>query len=227
VLPQYVPEVVTSTPKKPLALPAQTEEHVIVASRMWAEAFVAQGSAHAAPADQMAMVARQLRAKARRGDKQAAHQLGSKGLEWAGNAQDAAGAQGFQVEAAPVSTNDVAAVSDGAAESTKEGWDLSGQGSDKDDTTPIPATTSAPATQTGAAPTVASDVPKPDMATETITTAQAKKVSKLLIEVCGSKDHAREWIKPNLHVERSSQIRQNQYEHVLKALTALTKKEGK
>jgi hypothetical protein len=65
----------------------------------------------------------------------------------------------------------------------------------------------------------------PQPAAESITTAQAKKASILLMEVFGGKERARAWLKSNAHVERSSQLRTNQYEVLINVLTE--KKEAK
>lgn len=218
-LPQYVPDA--QSLKAARALPASTEMHVITSARAWAEAISKRSEAYIPDAQQESKAFRELRARARRGDEKAATQLGTMGLRWSGGAQDGAGFEGFSVEEPPVKPSDITAVTEAAAETAAPppdngsgaGWDLSSKGSDADDA-PAPAPKSP-----------SDNIPMPQPNAEVITTAQAKKASILLIEVFGTKDRARAWLSASAHAERSSQLRSNQYEVLIRVLTE--KKEEK
>lgn len=215
-LPPFVPEPQALKPAA--ALPAYNDTHIVASCRAWAEGVASRsGEQFLPPAQQETKAFRELRARARRGDEGAARQLGTMGLRWSGGAQDSPGTEGFVVEEPTIKPADVAAVTAAAAASQhgsngaqKQGWDLSGQGSDKDDPPPLPAADTASAST--------SNIPMPQPAADTITTAQAKSVSLLLMEVFGDKDRARTWLKTNAHVDRSSQVRTNQYEALMRAL---------
>jgi len=221
-LPPFVPDAQSLQATR--ALPSPDDTNVVTASRAWAEAVASrqagpEGQPYLPAARQEDKSFRELRARARRGDEKAAQQLGTMGLRWAGGAQDGPGFEGFTVGDPPVTPAEIAAVEHAASPGNgakKPGWDLSSKGSASDD---APAPASAPE------PEATSRVPMPQPAAESITTAQAKKASILLMEVFGGKERARAWLKANAHVERSSQLRTNQYEVLINVLTE--KKEAK
>jgi hypothetical protein len=225
-IPAYVPQA--DTLKTPDARPASDDEQVVAASRAWAEAITArEGERWLPSAQQDTKQARELRAQGRRGDVRAAQQMGVMGLQWNGTAQDSLGHRSFPVADAPIKPSDLAAVlgtpetpADPKANGKGAGWDLSSQGSDKDDTAPIDRSPPTPANAPD--PTlreVAANIPAPNPNTEVITTAQAKNVSKLLLEVfSGSKEEARAWLKAAAGTESSRKLRLNQYEPTIAAL---------
>lgn len=218
-IPPYVPE--KKQMKKPDALPPNINDEVVAASRAWAEKFAERGQA-AAGAQQATKVARELRAKTRRGDTKAAVQLGEMGLTWQGRAQDDISSEPFEVDdAPPVKPEDVKAVEQAASGSNgeKQGWDLSGQGAAADDA-PMPEQEQQPEPETPpSAPSGASEIPDANQAAETITTAQAKRVSKLLLKMTDNdREKAQQWLKHHAGVERSSHLRDNQYDAVMNKL---------
>jgi len=220
-LPPFVPDA--QSRKAPEPLPPLKDPNVTAAARAWAEGILtrANGEKFLPQAQQETKAFRELRARARRGDERSGTQLGTMGLNWHGGAQDSAGIEGFTVEASPVTPEDIAIVrAAGAGEpppapsqsGDQSGWDLSSQGSKQDDAPAAPAP--APEAEEAGA-----RVPMPQVERETITTAQAKTVSKLLMAIFADKTRARDWLKSNAHVERSSQLRTNQYEVLVNVLT--------
>lgn len=203
--------------KKPLALPATTDETVLTSSRAWAESF---GGRSPAPAPvQSTKEARELRAKARRGDERAARMLGQQGLDWTGPAQDDYMHESFSVEEqAPVTPKDVSRVQEAARQQTgagasappngdpKPGWDLAGSGDSKNDD----KRQGAPPGTTRAA--ASAGVAAPDPRAEAITTAQAKALSDKLLKTLGSKEKAQAWLKEHAGVDRSVHVKSNQYD---------------
>lgn len=234
-LPVTVPEPAKQKELKPL--PASETDEVQTAARAWAQAIVeTSGSAgrddngFAPQAKQDTRSAREMRAKARRGDAKAGHSLGSLGLTWTGTASDGVGYPTFDTGKPPVTPEQFRelqaaaeqAKANGAGEASaatksaeepeakpeeKKGWDLSGAGSDKDDDKP-------------AQPVGDKDmsIPGPSPAAETITTKQAKNISSLLKQLFSSKDEMKAWLKTNAHADSSIHIRSNQYEPIIKAL---------
>jgi hypothetical protein len=102
--------------------------------------------------------------------------------------------------AAVVENTNVNPVSESTAE-PPGGWGLSGKGSDD-------------ATEPEEKPFV----PAPDMSAEGITTAQAKKVSALLLKEFDNPASARAWLKKAAQVERTTHLRTNQYEALMTAI---------
>jgi len=205
-------------PKKPAELPAVTSSEVIGSMRAWANECSAVPVAPAA--QQASQQARELRAKARRGNEAAARALGKQGLSWAGQASDGVGYEPFSVEPVtmlPEETKPEPAPApkpepvNGTNGAQKTGWNLSGVGSDRDDILPgqpVPMTRER----------ASSGIPSNDPQAEVITVAQAKKLSELLLGKFGSKDAAREWLTKNAGVDRSVNLRSNQYEAVMNKL---------
>lgn len=225
-----VPEAATPTTlKKPMALPATSEAVVLSASRAWAEAIANRPVAtqYAPGAQQSSKMARDLRARARRGDESAARELGIQGFNWEGPAQDESGVETFQVESPPVKPSDVQRVRDAAAESKtttaqpdeKAGWDLSGSGSKNDD-----KPTSGPAETTRAAAT--NNIVAPSPHAEPITTVQAKSLSEKLLRALGTKEAASSWLKENASAARSLEVKSNQYDSLVRALDEMIAKKG-
>lgn len=205
-------------PKKPAELPSMTSAEVIASVRAWANECSAVPVAPAA--QQASQQARELRAKARRGNEAAARAMGKQGVSWAGPASDGVGFEPFSVEPVTVLPEDTkrepdpapkAEAANGAGGAQKTGWNLSGVGSDRDDILPgqpVPMTRER----------ASSGVPSNDPQADVITVAQAKKLSELLLARFGNKDAAREWLNKNAGVDRSVNLRSNQYEAVMNKL---------
>lgn len=243
-LPEYVPEASPNKAADPL--PDEQDDDVLTAWRIYYESVMARDAAKRflSDAKQETLDARIVRAAARRGDPKSARKLGTLGLKWSGSAQDSSAHQTFEVaipsqewldavrtsaepEAAPAAEEEekedkLAAALAGTASpppptnGNKEGWDLSGNG--KKDDADLPA--DLPERHEPKA-----GIPEPHPSAETITIAQAKRISKPLIEKLGSKEAAKEWVKTECHVDKSVEIRSNQYEAIMTALGSMKKKE--
>ena len=233
-LPDRVP-VTQASMRKPDALPPSSDESVIAAARSWAEAIAGRDMNYAPDAQQATKSARNLRARARRGDVQAGAQLGATGMRWTGIAQDDNGVESFQVNRSPVDPKDVVAAHAAAVRQAKEdaalsglgsqgngmigaprkeskptGWDLSGEGSENDDSKP----------EAKAIETEKVDIPAPDPNAPAISGGQARKISGMLMERTGNdRDAAKKWLADVCHVSKSTELRANQYEVVKAALT--------
>lgn len=238
---QQVPQPASLKPLK--ELPAATADDVLAAQRVWATAVAerSDGSTvrYAATAQQDTRAARELRAKARRGDAVAAGKLGAQGLRWEGSAHDGPGHTVFAVERETVSPADILAVRTAATPSPAtassapaasaaasagapandagvppdnagKGWDLSGSGSSTDDTKPDPASSGSESNF---------HIPSPHPSAETITTKQAKNVSGELLRLAkDDRTKATEWLKKHAHVGKTIELRMNQYEAVMNVL---------
>lgn len=208
--------VLDSQPKRPAELPAATSNEVINAMRAWATESAS--AAPAAAAQQTSQVSRELRAKARRGNETAARSMGKQGISWSGPASDGLGFETFEVEAPTLLPEQAASVEKPAAAKLEEpvaeapkGWDLSGMGSERDDIRPgQPVPMSRERASSG--------VPSGDPGSDVITTAQAKRLSETLLRKFVTKDAARDWLQKNAGVDRSVNIRSNQYESVMSKL---------
>lgn len=187
--------VLDAQPKKPPALPASTANDVVSAQRAWAKE--AEGKPVASASAQQSQAAKELRAKARRGNEGAARALGNQGYSWDGPASDGIGYETFFVEAMPHET----AISE-------VGWNLSGDGKDVPET---PDKALAPAAYRSV-PSVA--MPDDD---ETITVAQATILSKVLVAKCGSREAARAWLQEHAGCDRSLHVKASQYESLMVA----------
>lgn len=232
----------------PTPPPSLDDPMVLAAARAWAEALVAQGKRYAPTAQQIMQYARELRARARRGEYSAAQQLGAQGLHWHGAAQDALGTEPWEVGPSPVTPEMIAvppaepSVARGGIteQQEREQAALDRALGTSDATRPIsnkPATEgwdlsgsgskkddATPGTETGYG------IPEPDLRQEVITTAQAKKLSGLLFEMFdGNRELAREWVRTHCHVQGSVDMRPNQYEVAMGVLSKLVtaKKEAK
>lgn len=231
-LPEFVPEA--SHNKIPEPLPEENDDDVVAAMRAYGEALADRDPVKRflPEAKQDTLDARVLRALARRGDQRSAQRLGTLGLHWEGTAQDSPSHQPFDVgppktfhtKAAPTEKEDTLAKKLGDAEAPptsgngkEKGWDLGGDGKKDDDNLPA----DLPERHE---PKAKDGIPQPNPTAEVITVAQAKKVSHLMVEVLGSKDAARAWLKAEAHVEKSTEIHSNQYEIIMSVLTQ--KKEG-
>lgn len=222
----HSPEVATL--RKPAALPPPTSDEILVAQRAWAEE-AAQRTEMRADAQQNEKAAREMRARARRGNETAARQMGSLGFNWEGAAQDSLAHEPFEVEAPTVKISDIkrlkAATGDAAKPSGEggPGWNLSGTGNEREENR-LPHEKPIEREQAAAA------VPAPGIATgkqnsgrdgsvETITSIQAKGLSEALLAKFGTKEKAQAWLRKHADVERSSLVRQNQLD-ALKAQLA-------
>lgn len=208
-------------PKKPQALPASTTDEVITAQRWWAEESAKREAGFLPEAQQNSKAGRELRARARRGNETAARQMGNLGYTWHGTAQDSISHETFEVEEPTVTVAAIEAVKKAIGDPAKPGWDLSGTGSAyeedrKNDPKPV-------SREQAAASVPAAGVPRSmssrDGNSETITTIQAKNLSELLLSKLGTKEAAQAWLKKHADVERSSLVRQNQYDALKTLLT--------
>lgn len=213
-LPVEVPQPAKSKESKPL--PKLDDPDVLAACRAWAES-AAERERFAPPAKQDTRAARELRAQARRGDKRAGTQLGAQGLQWAGTASDGPGYPAVTIEAPPVSVSDIlkarSATQEAREPETKtkgedKGWDLSAQGSAKDDDA---SDTKPPQSGTD-------NIPAPQPDSETVTMKQAKNVSGLLKQLFTNKDDMVAWLERECHVNTTPKLRSNQYEAVMSVL---------
>jgi hypothetical protein len=224
---QTMPATVTSAPVPPKAkamkeLPERGSSEVVTASRAWAEQVAQRDrdNQYVPDAQQDTRAARELRAKARRGDLVSAKKLGGAGLRWDGGASDGVGHPAFGVDEPPIGPKDILAVADAAADSAaaaerKTGMDLSSRGSDKDDE---PFTAEDRAAAVAAAPS--EGIPGPLPGAETITTKQAKNISILLKATFATTDEMKAWLKAQCQVSSSVNIRSNQYGPAITALRA-------
>jgi hypothetical protein len=193
--------IIDSQPKKPSELPELSSPEVMRSMRAWWEAEL--GVSRVPAAQQSAMAARELRAKARRGDEAAARTLGSRGFTWDGPASDGIGFEIYQVEAPIPMLRETNKIEEPKAEEPKKGWNLSGAGSENDDTAPMRS----------------SQAPRPQVDTsEVITVVQAKNLSEMLMRKFGSKEAAREWLQKHANVDRSVNVRSSQYESIMSKL---------
>lgn len=224
-LPAFVPE--TGTPSTLKALPVPNDDNVLTASRIWAEKIAArEGDRFAAEAQQDTLAARELRARARRGEEAAAQKLGVLGLTWNGSAQDGRGQPVFDVEAPPVKPEEIKLATDAATKPAEDkpngkpqGWDLSPPGETEDDEAPAPEPAPEPEQAT------TGGLPPPHPNAETIVTGQAKKVSLLLLDIFdGDRSKCQEWLKTHARVDGSVHLRANQYDAVMSALSTMQKK---
>lgn len=220
-LPDFVPEPPVAKPVAALLPP--NDDNVITAARIWAEAISSRdGTMFAPAAKQDTMSSREMRARARRGDERAAQKLGALGLQWEGVAQDGTGQPTFEVEPPPLKPEDIklSAALQNAAEASANpkpngtasaGLDLTGDGADKNDDNPPWEEESS------------FGIPAPDLNTEKITIAQAKKLSQQLFALHdNNRDKARAWVKAEMRVEGAVNIRANQYSAAMSALQKLT-----
>lgn len=218
-----VPSQPEPAPKKPLALPASTADDVLTAQRWWAEESAKREAGFLPDAQQNTKAAREMRAKARRGDTTSARQMGSLGLSWQGVAQDSISHETFEVEAPIITLDSFAAIKKASGDPAKPGWDLSGTGSAheenrKPDEKPVTREQAAAGVPAPGVSTSRS-IGGRDGSVETITSIQAKNLSELLLSKLGTKDAAQAWLRKHADVERSSLVRQNQYDALKNLLT--------
>lgn len=241
-LPEFVPDGALT--KEAAPLPEMSDDDVVAA----VNAYVAAVSERpiekrwAPDAKQDTLAARTTRAAARRGDRKAAHQLGTLGLLWGGIAQDGPDFMTFDVanldlvEFNQQTGADTAEKPDRLVEALggeskpaqangsggKEGWNLSGD--KKNDDAGLPKDLPDRHEPPKASAEAKEGLPSPDPRAETITVAQAKKLSRLAVEVMGGKEAAKAWMTTECHVAKATEIRSNQYETIMSVLNK--KKEG-
>lgn len=206
-----VEEPVTPKQKELTPLPPTDEETVVAAASAWARSMadrIRDGKGEAPSSKQDTKPAREMRARSRRGNAEVAMQMGSLGLSWEGHCSDGMGFPLFEAGAPPVTVAQITAVETSAKSTAKPetGWDLSGNGSDQDDVDFPPAD---------------SGIPAPAPGSDTITTAQAKIVSKLLKSTFSSVPEMKAWLSDACHVASSIHIRSNQYELIVKTLKSM------
>lgn len=213
-MPAFVPDPPS---KRAEPLPPEDDVHVVAAMSAWAKAIADGGNTYAPAARQSTLESRSLRARARRGDEKAARFLGANGLRWDGRAQDTSKSDPFDVgpssvkpesylqNETSVSESVAEALRDEKASSQKPGLDLTGKGPEFNDVDPP--------WETKAEESIA-----PDPRADTITTAQAKKLSSAVVDLCGDKDKAREWLRVHAQVGRAMEVRSNQYEKLMQLI---------
>lgn len=233
--PDYVPTPQAAVVKPHHPPPPATHPSVVDACRAWATVYA--NKEPAPESKQSGKTARELRAKARRGDAHSAKALALNGFTWHGAAQDRVGEETWSVPESdtPVRVSDLIEEDRPAAPPTEttapngKGWDLSGSGSDdapqKAKASTQPAAAASPSASTEESPY---EIPKPSPNAETITTKQAKIVSGILKEILGNDVPAiKKWLADHCHVDSSLNIRANQYEKTIATLKALApNKEG-
>jgi hypothetical protein len=202
--------------RAPAPLPLVSEDQVLIAARTWAQLIADrdENERFASPAKQQANSGwRFLRAKARRGDQYAAAEMGTAGIPWEGEAQDAPLDATFVVEASPVSYLDVLRARHGTA------------GNEVTDVEPVERAAAQ------ASPAKYQEPPQeagPPGATffgpegHRITDAQIQRLSTELLRKFGTKDKAKAWLKENLGLDSTRELHEDRYEQVL----AMIPKEG-
>jgi hypothetical protein len=214
------------------APPGENTDIVLAACSAWAEAAASRADSerYLPAAGQDTREARELRAKARRGDVEAATRLGARGLHWHGTAIDGNGFEPWNVTAPAITAEQVllgrraaaqvsGAVSASAqrADARATGWDLSSKGSGSDD---APATAPATAAAGSGGPPGDVDIPAPDPSKDAITSAQAKKVSMALKDACnGNVEQVRAWLREHCKVASTTELRTNQYDALMRHLS--------
>jgi hypothetical protein len=208
--------------KKPLALQAPASDDILIAQRCWAEESAKRTAGFVAEAQQSSKAAREMRAKARRGNDTAARQMGSLGYTWQGPAQDSPAYEPFDVEEPTVKVSDFERLKNAAG----PGWDLSGTGSVReenrkpDELKPVSREQAAAGVPAPGIPGAGSSTtPVRDGNAETITSIQAKRLSEKLLAKFGTADKAREFLRKHADVERSALVRQNQLAKLEELLT--------
>jgi hypothetical protein len=209
--------------------PGNDQEIVLAAARTWADAVLArQGDRFIAVAQQSSKAFRELRARARRGDLQSAHQLGAVGLHWEGVAQDSLEYDTFQVEAPPISIDDVLRVRKAAeAQRAVVAQSASNGGTpavEPASATPAPQAApatpvAAPAAALKAAAAPSGGVPPP--AEDCITLAQAKLLSTQLLAAVGTKEACVAWLTQHAGVATSRHVRLAQFDAVMTLIQKL------
>jgi len=207
------------------ARPPNNEEVIVAAARTWADAVLSRTGDRFLPlAQQTTKAYRELRARARRGDLQSAKQLGAVGLHWEGVAQDALEYDTFQVEAPPVSLDDVLRVREAAAAQAAAAAPVAPAAPAP---TQVSTPAAAPSTPTATATPVANPAAamKPAQvapaAEDCITTAQAKLLSGKLLAAVGTKEAAIGWLTQNAGVATSRHVRLAQFDALMSAVSKL------
>lgn len=206
-------------------LPPHSDVDVLTAARAWASEIV-QRAPSTRYADQGAQDRGnwpQVRAKARRGDATAAAALGKNGIRWTGNATDGPEFESFFVEESPVSPEDIERVE---IEASKQASAPAPQSQAK-----LAAQTPAPQTQQqrpAATPQTqqqrpASNQQHDDGHPAQLTDAQRARLSNLLIEKCGTKEAARNWLQSTFGVDGTAKLPPAQYEAAIRKLNETPK----
>lgn len=183
-------------------LPAATTPEVLASATAWADAISQRPpEQRVAPAAQQSQhEARTLRALARGGDAQAAHQLGAKGLDWSGPAL--LNGKVFFVEQAP---DEVRARVRAVQPKTEA--PAGGGGSAPADAPP----SDAPSDMTSSAMTS----PPPG---DTIPSSMAKNLTTKLLEKLGTIQRCKAWIKETYGVDSSIHLSPAQYSDALERI---------
>jgi hypothetical protein len=229
-----VPE--TSKFRKPAAVPGESTDVVLAACAAWAQAAASRAGERFLPAAaQETREAREMRAKARRGDQEVATRMGAQGIDWTGTAIDGNGFEPWAVGAPPVTVEQVVLSREMASEAKTavaqraRGWDLSSEGSGADDRgliTEAPRVAATPPAAFVAGSAAPADIPAPDPRSDVITSAQAKKVSAALKSLCsGDVQQVRAWLREQCKVGSTMELRSNQYDTLMRHLDGAGKRE--
>lgn len=212
--------------KPPAALPSPASDEVVMAQRAWAEEASKRESGFLPPAQQTTKAAREMRARARRGNEPAAKAMGASGYTWDGTAQDSPTHESFEVESPTIGTEDYKRIAEAMGDPASPGWNLSGMNSVTEENRSFVEKPIERAQAAAAVPAAPLPGRNGGAEVETITTAQAKAISTKLLAKLGTKEAAGAWLMKHAGVERSVHIRMNQYEPLDKALDAIEIKEG-
>lgn len=229
-------DVPQDTARKPAAeCPPANDPKVVAAATAWARQVAGrQEGERLAPlsVQQKNNSWREMRARARRGDTDAATKLGRNGIAWDGIAQDSLQHEPWEVEACPVHFEQFVTASRPTPTPA-----------------PSPAATQPPAPQPITMPThspaattsAASSNPEPAAAspasadegplfpsrlslTDAITGAQAQKLSEVILaKTASDKEKARAILRKLAGVSRSTEVRADQYDRIIEHLA---KEEG-
>lgn len=216
---QFSDPIATSQ-QKAAALPAPSDESVIIAMRGWAEELARRPEGLQPAAQQSTRAAREMRAKAARGAHTEARVMGSMGFAWDGPAQDSPAHELFNVAPPTITVDDVtrSAKLIAATETKPAGWNLSGTSNAHEEN----RTEEKPITrEQGAAGVPAANVPLAathGAGSDTISQAQQKILSAALLGHLGTREACQAWLMKHANVERSAFVRQNQYDALLKLL---------
>jgi hypothetical protein len=242
IIPVGTEESVVSVPEQPrfkkaVPLPPASSDIVVASGAAWAGAAASRDpdSRFLPPAAQETREARELRAKARRGDQEAAIRMGAQGIDWKGTAIDGSGYEPFAVSDPPVEIADVIASRQelsAAVRPAATGWDLSSNGARQDDAGLITEAAPQPLRQAGPPQDAGSGgdscgIPAPDPRCDNITSAQAKKVSAALKKFCSDDVvKVREWLRQQCKVASTMDLRSNQYDTLIRFLEKSNKSEN-
>lgn len=218
--------------------PPLDDDRVLAACRAWAEQIAGrrEGDRFAAlPTQEKNAGWQEMRARARRGDVDAAARLGKLGIYWHGLARDGSGYEAWDVEQPPVTPEDIlnarasqpaatqstpaAAAQPAAAQPATQSTPAAATEAPKTEAA-APSATTTPSTESAPAENAPPTVPSALGQLDVITGAQAEKLSKALVaKFQGNRDEARAWLRKTAGVERTTMVRSDQFERLMSMLT--------